>query len=111
MPLAVSIILFLLIIGWLGALTFFYFKLLSHYNSLIKDNSGLSFQTILDNLLKDTHVAQKDIATLKEQYATIEQAGQLHIQKIGLLRFNPFKDTGGDQSFIVALLDGQGTGI
>lgn len=33
------------------------------------------------------------------------------IQRIGLIRFNPFEDAGGDQSFVVALLDAEGTGI
>ena len=68
-------------------------------------------QTILEGVLKQTHTAKTDIAKLKEQYATIEQQGQFHIQKIGLLRFNPFKDTGGDQSFILALLDAKETGV
>lgn len=42
---------------------------------------------------------------------TLEKESKLHIQKIGLLRFNPFKDTGGDQSFILALVDAQNTGV
>jgi hypothetical protein len=33
------------------------------------------------------------------------------IQRIGLVRFNPFQETGGDQSFAVALLDGRGDGV
>ena len=41
----------------------------------------------------------------------INKDGQSHIQKIGLVRFNPFKDTGGDQSFILALVDAQDTGV
>jgi Protein of unknown function (DUF4446) len=41
----------------------------------------------------------------------IEKDERYHIQKIGLLRFNPFKDTGGDQSFILALVDAYNTGI
>lgn len=61
--------------------------------------------------MRETTTAKKDIAVLQEQYATIEKQGQFHIQKIGLSRFNPFKDTGGDQSFILALLDGKDTGV
>ena len=30
---------------------------------------------------------------------------------MGLLRFNPFKDTGGDQSFILSLVNGKDTGV
>lgn len=33
------------------------------------------------------------------------------IQKINLLRFNPFGDVGGDQSFILTMLDNENSGI
>jgi hypothetical protein len=33
------------------------------------------------------------------------------IQCVGLVRFNPFGDTGGDQSFALALLDKHGDGV
>lgn len=44
-------------------------------------------------------------------YARIDKEGDFHIQKVGLLRFNPFKDTGGDQSFILSLVDKNDTGV
>jgi len=33
------------------------------------------------------------------------------VQKVGVVRFNPFKDTGGDQSFAIALLDASDSGL
>lgn len=33
------------------------------------------------------------------------------VQNVGLVRFNPFEDTGGDQSFALALLDKRGDGV
>jgi hypothetical protein len=33
------------------------------------------------------------------------------IRCVGLVRFSPFHDTGGDQSFALALLDGKGDGV
>jgi hypothetical protein len=33
------------------------------------------------------------------------------IQCVGLVRFNPFQETGGDQSFALALLDRKGDGV
>ena len=33
------------------------------------------------------------------------------IRHVGLVRFSPFHDTGGDQSFALALLDGRGDGV
>lgn len=33
------------------------------------------------------------------------------IRNVGVVRFNPFPDAGGDQSFAIALLDSEGTGL
>ena len=33
------------------------------------------------------------------------------MQHVGLVRYNPFQDTGGDQSFAIALLDQHGDGV
>lgn len=101
----------LVLILWLATITFFYLRLSSHYNKLTQGTSRENLQTILENLLAKTHLAAKDIDHLKKRCDTIEKDGSLHIQKIGLLRFNPFNDTGGDQSFILALLDGHDAGV
>ena len=65
----------------------------------------------MENLLKDVGTSRKDIDYLKSYCDKIQKEGLLHIQKIGLVRFNPFKDTGGDQSFILSLVDGNNTGV
>lgn len=41
----------------------------------------------------------------------VEQISNISIQKTGFLRFNPFSDTGGDQSFILAMLDLKNNGV
>ena|SRR5258708_2680000 len=96
---------------WLAIVTFFYFKLSTHYNNLIKGVSEHSLHAVLERIISDSDIIKKDIAFLREACDRMDKEGQLHIQKIGLLRFNPFKDTGGDQSFILALVDGQDTGV
>ena len=111
MPLIVSLIVSVVLIVWLSLLTVYVVRLSSHYNRLVADSSKRTLQSILEDLLKDVDVNKKDIATLSSKYDTMVKDNQLHIQKIGLLRFNPFKDTGGDQSFILALLDGKDTGV
>ncbi|MCA9349787.1 DUF4446 family protein [Candidatus Saccharibacteria bacterium] len=42
--------------------------------------------------------------------AKLHKQIQTSSQKIGLIRFNPFKDTGGDQSFCLTILDAHNTG-
>lgn len=96
---------------WLVVITFFFWKLASHYNNLVKGANNQTLSSVLEKQMQDITLAKKDIAFLQEKCDRIEKEGRLHIQKIGLLRFNPFKDTGGDQSFILALVDGQDTGV
>lgn len=97
--------------AWLGLLTVLFYLQTKHYNSLTHGATKGSLQTVLNRLLAEMDVAKKDIDFLKSSCDTIEKEGRFHIQKIGLLRFNPFKDTGGDQSFILSLLDGNQNGI
>jgi len=43
--------------------------------------------------------------------AALEQAHEKAISKVGLVRFNPFGEIGGDQSFSVALLNNEDSGV
>ncbi len=107
----ISLIISLLSIVLLAALTIFTLRLSAHYNHLIKDVNKRSLQTLLEKILTDIDITKKDIDLLSKRCDTIMKEGQLHIQKIGLIRFNPFKETGGDQSFILAMVDGNDTGV
>jgi hypothetical protein len=40
-----------------------------------------------------------------------EAQGRKAIQRVGLVRYNPFEDTGSNQSFVLAMLDGKGDGF
>lgn len=101
----------IVIIIWQAIVTFILIKTLSHYNNLAKGVVKKNLTAILEKLLQDLEISKKDINQLENRCDTIEKDGKLHIQKFGLLRFNPFHDTGGDQSFILALLDGNETGV
>lgn len=103
------ITLFLLI--WVVVLTINFFKLKNHYDTLISGVSKKTLEGVLTGMVKDIHNTKRHIVHLSERCDTIEKDALLHIQKIGLLRFNPFKDTGGDQSFILSLLDAKDTGV
>ena len=41
----------------------------------------------------------------------LESIAAVSVQKVGFLRFNPFHDTGGDNSFILVLLDRNNNGV
>src|SRR5687767_3805744 len=48
---------------------------------------------------------------LRQSYEHLADIGARSIQKTGIVRFNPFRDTGGDQSFVLALLDNHDSGF
>lgn len=104
-------ILFLILLIWCGVLTYLFLQLRSHYNSILHGADNKSLQATLDELLNEVKTAKEKIIKLEKNDILLDRKENFHIQKIGLLRFNPFKDTGGDQSFILALLDKFDTGI
>ena len=95
---------------WLIILTIVFWKVLAYYNKLTKGLTDQSLKSVLENLMNHANIAKKDIDHLKSDCDKMQKDGLLHIQKIGLLRFNPFKDTGGDQSFILSFTDAHDTG-
>ena len=85
--------------------------MLVHYNKLSEGVGKDGLKTLLEDVLRSQTQTKKDIEMIRSLCDRIGQEGQFHIQKVGLLRFNPFKDTGGDQSFILSLLDSTDTGV
>ena len=54
---------------------------------------------------------KKDIKELFDAYEKIYKVAFSGIHKVGVIRYNPLGDMGGNQSFVVALLDGNNSGL
>ena len=67
-------------------------------------------KTILEHT-KNIKELDKDIQDLFGISNQINDLAKKSVHKVGVVRFNPFKDLGGDQSFSVALLDGENSGV
>ncbi len=64
-----------------------------------------------EDLLRRTMHLEARMEEMAPRLATAEAAAVTSIQKVGFVRFNPFQDTGGDNSFSVALLDQKNDGV
>jgi hypothetical protein len=68
----------------------------------------------LEQALKDYHAGVKQVdsklAKLLDAFHKLSESASLASQKISVVRFNPFGDTGGDQSFVLAVLDAHNSG-
>ncbi|MBI2617316.1 DUF4446 family protein [Candidatus Gottesmanbacteria bacterium] len=104
----------LLIVGgvvWLVLLSVYVYRVKRHYDQLVKGSKKETLSEVLDRILQELDKNKRVSSDLDAKLDEIVVAGRSNIQKVGILRFNPFADTGGDQSFILALLDGEDNGI
>lgn len=60
---------------------------------------------------KDLKKVLKEFEELKREVKKLREQGISSVQKVGIVRYNPFSEVGGDQSFSVALLDGNNNGV
>jgi len=68
-------------------------------------------EEVIAEQLKRTKKTESDIEKLFKWNEDLQKIADISIQKVGVIRFNPFKDTGGDQSFAIALLDKDNNGL
>ena len=92
-------------------LIFFYLRLRSHYNSLTKGIEKKTLMNVLEGIQKTLAGHEHTGESLKNELRKIASDNVLNLQHLTLKRFNPFGDTGGDQSFILAILDGNNDGV
>ena len=96
---------------WLVVLTILWLRTAGHYRRLTAGVDKGDLKTVLENLLNQAVKTDKAVADLVKQQLNLKEQAVEHLQKVGFVRFNPFTDTGGDQSFCLAMLDGQGNGV
>ena len=53
----------------------------------------------------------RELATLAGRLEADETTAQKAMQRVGVVRYNPFEDTGSNQSFVLAMLDAHGDGF
>lgn len=103
--------LLIVIVLWLVILSIFILLIGNRYKRLVNIGGNRDLQGILEKILDRVEEDRITIDKINKLLETSQKDEELHIQKVGLIRFNPFPDTGGDQSFVLALLDKNNNGI
>lgn len=70
-----------------------------------------NLEEVLLDQAKNLKILDKDIQELYAISNEINNLAMRGIHKVSAIRFNPFKDVGGNQSFSIALLNGKNNGI
>lgn len=98
------------LVVWAVTLTVLYVSAVRHYKKLsITKDQGL--EDAINTIFAGLKDLDERIMSIEDRVGTIEEESMEHIQKVAIQRFNPFGDTGGNQSFTVTFLDANNNGI
>lgn len=96
---------------WLVALTVYVVRAAGRYKKLTTGTNKKNLGDILESLINKEGDLSKKVREITENMIKQQNLELNHLQKQALIRFNPFEDAGGDQSFVIALLDGRDNGF
>ena len=79
--------------------------------TLTAGGNGTSLESTLEAHIDKVYAVARELDELEVRTAALERVQPDAFQRLGLVRYNPFEDTGGNQSFALALLDRHGDGF
>jgi hypothetical protein len=86
-------------------------RAMRNYRELVRDGEGGSLHDRLVGSAEQAVKASERMRELEATHAELVERSRRSLQHIGLVRYNPFEDTGSDQSFAIALLDDRRDGV
>ena len=109
--LVLIIITVLLLLGFIIMISKLY-SLNKKYRTFIeKLGKGKNIEEDLENYMYRVEKVEKQNAEITNYIKTLDEDLTKCIQKVGIVRYNAFKDTGSDLSFTLALLDEHNDGV
>lgn len=108
---ALSVIVILLVIGLVIVIIKFN-KISKKYTEFMKKlGNGKNIEEDLENYMYRVERVEKQNAEILNYIKNVDNDLNKCIQKIGIVRYNAFQDTGSDLSFALALLDEKNNGV
>ena len=113
LPVIVAVLAALLLVALIGLVVVWASlrRVERRYRALTRDTGGGSLEEVLDQHVARVMTVAGGVEELRSLYAGIEERTRTALRHVGMVRFNPFEDTGSDQSFVIALLDDRRDGI
>lgn len=85
-------------------------RLQARFTATLGGNVGDSLETMLAGHIGRVEQVDQRLGELEKEYQRLSITNGVASQKISVVRYNPFGDTGGDQSFCLAVLDAHDSG-
>ncbi|MGB0389298.1 MAG: DUF4446 family protein [Ardenticatenaceae bacterium] len=103
-------ILFMLLF-WVVTLNWRLSRLHRRYRTAMAGTDGSDIESLLADQRLMLYEQAEQLSELQAQNEVLQQKMAIHAGAVGVVRFNPFQDTGGNQSFSVAWVNEQGNGV
>lgn len=100
-----------LLLAWNVFLQISVSRMKKNQDQLFSGKNGMDLEKIILEHGKNIKELDRDIQDLYGISNRIHDLASRSVHKVGMIRFNPFKDLGGDQSFSIALLNGDDSGL
>ncbi len=101
----------LLLAAWIATIEWRYQSLQRTFRILMTGRHGADLEAmLLDNVSRMDRV-ERTAKVMEERSGWFEAKLPYMVQHVGVVRFNPFQDKGGDQSFVVAILNDHADGV
>ncbi|MCL4396009.1 MAG: DUF4446 family protein [Chloroflexi bacterium] len=108
--LAIVVLLLIFVVGWVAFVEYRYQKLAGSFRLLMTGRGGADLEATLIDFVSRMDRIEKMTQEAVQRMDRIEVKSPYLLQHLGVVRFNPFQDKGGDQSFVVAILDDHADG-
>ncbi len=100
----VSLVFVALLLIWNGYLTYLLRKT-RRQNELFFDDGSKNLRDLVTRSITENRAIHERAAKIESDIVKVSQVLHGCYQRFALVRYNPFSDTGSDQSFSLALLD------
>lgn len=87
------------------------FRLSKRLDVFFGGGKAEDLESVIAELGRRLRDNEEHFKQLRNDVARIDVMAGNAVQKVGIVRFNPFAEVGGDQSFALALLDSQDNGV
>lgn len=103
--------LFSIVVVWLAIVSVVLYRIFVLFNILTKGVGHVDLRKILELVISKEKDNTTRSTILEKKIDFIQENSRSFVQKIGIVRFNPFKELGGDHSFSLAILNGEDSGV
>lgn len=104
-------LLFIISVGLAGYTLWEQIQLKKKYGQFLAGSEAKNIEELIKSYSGDVEKSLSQLDELAGFVAKLHKTQQFALSKVGLVRFNPFGDTGGDHSFSIALLDHKDNGV